>query len=304
MQRRSLMILAILMFASTFACISVYADKAAAQNVLNCSSFATQEEAQAELNRDPSDPNNLDADNDGIACEELSSGTGTTGTSTTGTTTGTTGTTTGTTTAPIAESGDCRVVDTFSGSGPTRTDTPFFTIVGPQWRVVYEAKNIAPPPVGMLFAFFIRNERGQALDPNGVDIRSDQSGIKNVNSDPGQYYIQIISSQVEWSLRVEDCANTTTGTTGTTTSTTSTTATTADTTGATTANTTGNTTADTTGATTGNSTSANDNVISKTIPEGRELPNTGGLSLLVPVVALLALFISGSTIGLLFVLRR
>src|SRR5215203_606548 len=283
MPRRVLICLTLLAFAFTFTYISFYADKAAAQTDLNCSSFATQEEAQAELNRDPSNPNNLDADNDGIACEELSSGTGTTGTSTTGTsTTGTRGTTTGTTTAPITESGSCRVVDTFSGSGPTRTDTPFFTIVGPQWRVVYEAKNIAPPPVGMLFAFFIRNERGQALDPNGVEITSDQSGIKNVVSDPGQYYIQIISSQVEWSLSVEDCADTTTGTTGTTTSTTSTTATTADTTGATTANTTGNTTADTTGATTGNSTSANDNVISKTIPEGRELPNTGGLSLLVP----------------------
>src|SRR5215207_3666173 len=153
MQRRSLMILAILMFASTFACISLYADKAAAQTDLNCSSFATQEEAQAELNRDPSNPNNLDADNDGIACEELSSGTGTTGTSTTCTsTTGTRGTTTGTTTAPITESGSCRVVDTFTGSRPTRTDTPIFTIVGPQWRVVYEAKNIAPPPVGILFA--------------------------------------------------------------------------------------------------------------------------------------------------------
>ena len=72
----------------------------------------------------------------------------------------------------------------------------------------------------------------QALDPNGVAITSDQSGIKNVNSDPGQYYIQIISSQVEWSLRVEDCANTTTGTTGTTTgtSTTGTTGTTGTTT--------------------------------------------------------------------------
>jgi hypothetical protein len=291
---------------------------AVAQDRLNCEDFDSQDEAQAVLDRDPSDPNNLDADNDGMACDTLPSG-GTTGTSTTGTTTGTTGTTTGTTTAPIAEGGSCRVVDTFSGSGPTRTDTPFFTIVGPQWRVVYKAENIAPPPVGMLFAFFIRNERGQALDPNGVALRSDQSGIKNVVSDPGQYYIQIISSQVEWSLRVEECANTTTGTTGTTTSTTSTTATTAttaDTTGATTANTTGATTGDTTGATTadttgntkgattGNSTSANDNVISKTIPEGRELPNTGGLSFLVPVVALLALFISGSTTGLLFVLRR
>src|SRR5215213_7109918 len=68
------MILAILMFATTYACISVYADKAAAQNVLNCSSFATQEEAQAALNSNPSDPNNLDGDNDGSACEDLPSG--------------------------------------------------------------------------------------------------------------------------------------------------------------------------------------------------------------------------------------
>jgi hypothetical protein len=59
----------------------------------------------------------------------------------------------------------------------------------------------------MLFAFFIRNERGQALDPNGVEIRGDNSGIKNVNSDPGQYYIQVISAEVDWTLRVEDCGN-------------------------------------------------------------------------------------------------
>ena len=180
-------------------------------------------------------------------------GQATTGTSTTGTT-GTTGTTTGTTTAPIADNGACRVVDTFSGSGPTRTDTPFFTIVGPQWRVVYESVNIAPP-VGSLFAFFIRNERGQALDPNGVSVEGDQSGIKNVVSDPGQYYIQIISSQVDWTIRVEDCGNGTTGTTGTTTgtSTTGTTGTTIvrSTTGAPTGTTTGGITgASTTGAAT------------------------------------------------------
>lgn len=41
---------------------------------LDCSDFATQEEAQAVLNADPSDPNRLDAEGDGIACETLPSG--------------------------------------------------------------------------------------------------------------------------------------------------------------------------------------------------------------------------------------
>ena len=43
---------------------------AAAQD-LDCSDFNTQEQAQAEYNKDPSDPHNLDADNDGKACEAL-----------------------------------------------------------------------------------------------------------------------------------------------------------------------------------------------------------------------------------------
>jgi endonuclease YncB( thermonuclease family) len=43
---------------------------------LACADFATQREAQVVLERDPSDPNGLDADNDGIACEELAGGGG------------------------------------------------------------------------------------------------------------------------------------------------------------------------------------------------------------------------------------
>lgn len=50
---------------------------ALAQDDLNCSDFATQEEAQAEYERDTSDPHGLDRDKDGVACEELrSEGTG------------------------------------------------------------------------------------------------------------------------------------------------------------------------------------------------------------------------------------
>jgi hypothetical protein len=45
------------------------AGSAMAQERYDCASFDSQQEAQAELNRDPSDPSNLDADNDGVACE-------------------------------------------------------------------------------------------------------------------------------------------------------------------------------------------------------------------------------------------
>ncbi len=41
--------------------------EAFAQDDLDCDDFATQAQAQAALT--PGDPNNLDADNDGIACE-------------------------------------------------------------------------------------------------------------------------------------------------------------------------------------------------------------------------------------------
>lgn len=43
---------------------------------LNCADFATQPEAQAVLDADPSDPHGLDADGDGIACETLPAGNG------------------------------------------------------------------------------------------------------------------------------------------------------------------------------------------------------------------------------------
>lgn len=37
---------------------------------LNCIDFTYQEDAQAHLAANPADPDNLDGDNDGIACEE------------------------------------------------------------------------------------------------------------------------------------------------------------------------------------------------------------------------------------------
>jgi len=60
------------MVASTL--LFVLAPAAPAQQDLDCADFPTQGAAQAELNRDPSDPHRLDADNDGVACEENAAG--------------------------------------------------------------------------------------------------------------------------------------------------------------------------------------------------------------------------------------
>jgi hypothetical protein len=46
----------------------------AQEDQYDCASFGSQESAQAELDRDPRDPNTLDADDDGQACEDYDYG--------------------------------------------------------------------------------------------------------------------------------------------------------------------------------------------------------------------------------------
>lgn len=58
-----------LIVAAAMFAVGMLTAPAQAQDDLDCDDFATQQEAQAEYDADPSDPNGLDADNDGIACE-------------------------------------------------------------------------------------------------------------------------------------------------------------------------------------------------------------------------------------------
>ena len=103
---------------------------------------------------------------------------------------------------------------------------------------------------------------------------------------------------------VDTTTGTTTGTTGTTTDTTATDAATGTTTGNTTTATTAEITASSPCPTTAgeSTTSPKEGLINKTIPKGKMLPDTGGISLLIPA-ALLGLLINGALVGL-FVRRR
>jgi Excalibur calcium-binding domain len=49
--------------------LALWATPAFAQDDQNCADFPSQAAAQAHLQQDPSDPDRLDADNDGVACE-------------------------------------------------------------------------------------------------------------------------------------------------------------------------------------------------------------------------------------------
>jgi hypothetical protein len=265
--------------------------------------------------------------------------TGTTGTTTTGTT-GTTTTTTGTTTGE--QTGVPGQASGLPGPGPSQgcdNPTQIATFAGqqPQSTEPFEV-----PSKVMRIRYFIEpiEELGNVLVvdviKDGESFATDSVITPPVRTPTGRseilqldqrgtYFLEIDPTDVIYQIAVDACEGDIGPVTGTTTGTTTAgNTTTGD--GGTQENVTlchqGTDTitvdvsaqdthlahGDTLGAceqtTAGDSTSTKDNVIRDTIPEGRELPNTGGFSGLVPAVALLALLINGAAIGLMFVLRR
>ncbi len=229
-------------------------------------------------------------------------GTSTTGTTgTTGTTTGTRrtpGTTTGTTTGTTDTTGEQGVVpgqaSGLPGPGPSEGCNYPRQIATFAGQVQRSTEPFEVPSEVMRVRYFIEpiEELGNVLVVDvfkeGESFPSDffitppvrtptgRSEILQLDQ-RGTYFLEIEPHDVTYQIAVDACEGDIGPITGTTTGTT----------------------------TAGDSTSTRDNVIRDTIPQSRELPNTGGgLSMLVPAVAVLALLISGSAIGLLFMRQR
>jgi hypothetical protein len=192
MQRRVLIFFTLLAFAFTFAYISFSADKAAAQTDQNCSDFATQEEAQAVLNSNPSDPNNLDGDNDGSACEDLPSGGNVT-------------------TDP--GSGSCLgprelMNESAGGPGIKSKAFPSFATNSPSFLVTVSTTKT--PNADRLFAgisvnVYNSNESGDAAKIASPHIDAGDTKSFLIKEGTGQYDIAVAGIDTNYTIVVEEC---------------------------------------------------------------------------------------------------
>ena len=178
------------------------AGSAVAQDQYNCGDFDSQKEAQAELDRDPSDPSNLDADNDGMACDTYPYEDGGGGS---------------TTPAQDQYSGgdegcaNPRSVRTFSGTENQRTAR--FNITGQTFRLRYETTPVGQDPFLPTVDISVLDKNGQPIG-QGPLIFDGEDGSENILAGPGAFSLEISAEEASYNITVEDCLESPEGDTG------------------------------------------------------------------------------------------
>ena len=94
-----------------------------------------------------------------------------------------------------------RPVESFSGHGNTQTQS--FDIGSGQWRIKWETKNEMPPGTGTLQVTVHSAVSGRPL-VLAVDHRGVGHDIAYVNEDPRLFHLVIESSNVDWSVAIEE----------------------------------------------------------------------------------------------------
>jgi hypothetical protein len=172
------------------------AGSALAEDQYNCGDFSSQKEAQAVLDGDPSDPNNLDADDDGMACDAY----------------------------PYPDSGDPAQQSTTpaqdqyapgpdvecpgavvvqSLSGDDDRQSPPFVVQGDSVRVTNTFKDTGTG-LAFLSTYIVDADTNQDVSNFRTNTPETTSGVLN-DVGPGRYYLDTIAATNGYTTVIEDC---------------------------------------------------------------------------------------------------
>ena len=91
-------------------------------------------------------------------------------------------------------------VERWSGNGTKQTET--FSVRGNEWRVSWETTREAFPGAGILQVYVYSAEGDLvSLAANRLGVGSD---VSYVHGQPGRFYLDIISGNIDWEIVVED----------------------------------------------------------------------------------------------------
>ncbi len=94
-----------------------------------------------------------------------------------------------------------RPLGSFSGHGNSQTES--FNVESGQWRIKWATTNENPPGAGTFQATVHSAVSGRPLMV-AVEHRGTGRGIAYVNEDPRLYHLVIESSNIDWSVAVEE----------------------------------------------------------------------------------------------------